>query len=308
MPPVHHSSFPELDLISGSYNSSVLHRFVLHNDDIRGASEPLMSAGQVGALMGWGVFTTFRITKGALFAFERHWARMKRDAELLRVPFPSSPEWLHVRLLRLIHANTCPEGTMRVCIVKNTGTVFVGPSIQRDFDLIAMTTDPANWGESVRLSVLPNGRFAASPYSRTKVLSWAFNLNWYREAHDRGFDEVVLLNERQEVAECTSANIFAAFGSDVCTPPLDAGCLPGITREILLNDIRVEGVRISERKLTLSDLEIADEIFITSSTRDLLPVAEIEGIRVQRNGSICAKLKQEFRAYIEESTCSRVNA
>ena len=71
------------------------------------------------------------------------------------------------------------------------------------------------------------------------MLSWAFNLNWYREAHDRGFDEVVLLNEREEVAECTSANIFAVFGDQVYTPPLDSGCLPGITREILLSDIRV---------------------------------------------------------------------
>ena len=286
----------------------MLHRFVLHNDDIRGASEPLMSAGQVGVLMGWGVFTTFRITKGTLFAFERHWARMKRDAELLRVPFPSSPEWLHVRLSRLIHANTCPEGTMRVCIVKNTGTVFVGPSVQRDFDLIAMTTDLANWGESVRLGVVPNGRFAASPYSRTKVLSWAFNLNWYREAHDRGLDEVVLLNERQEIAECTSANIFGVFGDQVYTPPLDSGCLPGITREILLNDIHIDGIHLSERKLTLSDLERADEVFITSTTRDLLPVAEIEGIRVQRRESASAGLKRKLRTYIEESTYSKANA
>jgi branched-chain amino acid aminotransferase len=286
----------------------VLHRFVLHNDDLRGASEPLMSAGQVGALMGWGVFTTLRITKGTLFAFERHWARMKRDAELLRVPFPSSPEWLHVRLTRLIHANSCPEGTMRVCIVKNTGTVFVGPGIQRDFDLIAMTTDLANWGQSVKLSVVPNGRFAASPYSRTKVLSWAFNLNWYREAHDRGFDEVILLNERDEVAECTSANVFAAFGDQVYTPPLESGCLPGITREILLSEIHVAGIQISERVLSLKDLEAADSIFITSTTRDLLPVAEIENLRIENRGDVCSRLKEAFRHFIEESAFSKANA
>jgi branched-chain amino acid aminotransferase len=286
----------------------VLHRFVLHNDDLRGASEPLMSAGQVGALMGWGVFTTLRITKGTLFAFERHWARMKRDAELLRVPFPSNPEWLHVRLTRLFHANSCPEGTMRVCIVKNTGTVFVGPGIQRDFDLVGMTTDLANWGESVKLGVVPNGRFAASPYSRTKVLSWAFNLNWYREAHDHGFDEVVLLNEREEVAECTSANIFAAFGDQVYTPPLESGCLPGITREILLSEIHVPGIQISERKLSLKDLEAADSIFITSTTRDLLPVAEIENLRIQNRGNVCARLNEAFRHFIEESAFTKANA
>src|SRR5688572_20055194 len=119
----------------------MLHRFVLHNDEIRGASESVFSAGQVGLLMGWGVFTTFRVANGGLFAFDRHWARMKRDAELLRVPFPSDPEWLRLRLLRLIQANDCPESTMRVCVIKNTGTVFTGPGVQRPFDLVAMTTN-----------------------------------------------------------------------------------------------------------------------------------------------------------------------
>ena len=252
--------------------------------------------------MGWGVFSTLRVANGVLFAFERHWARMKRDAELLRIPFPSDPEWLRQRLLRLVKANQCPEATLRVCIVRNKGTVFVGPGVERDFDLIAMTTNLANWGDSVRLGVVPNGRFAASPYARTKVLSWAFNLNWYQEAHERGFDEVVLLNERQEVAECTSANIFAVFGAkgEVVTPPLDSGCLPGITREVLLNEIRLPGISIAERRLTLAALQNADEIFITSSTRDLLPVAEIEGIRINRGNKTCERLKQAFRAFINE--------
>ena len=287
---------------------AMLHPFVLHNDDIRGASDPIFSAGQVGTLMGWGVFTTFRVTRGGLFAYERHWARMKRDAELLRVPFPSDPEWVRERLLRLVNANACPNATMRVCIVKNTGTVFSGPSVERSFDLVAMTTDLANWGNSVRLGVVPNGRFSASPYSRTKVLSWAFNLNWYQEAHERGFDEVVLLNERGEVSECTSANIFAVFGEKVYTPPLDAGCLPGITREILLTDLPLRDLQISERRLNLTALENADEVFITSSTRDVLPVAEVEGLRIKAGHVIGDRIKQQFRSYIDEYDRSKIIA
>ena len=286
----------------------MLHPFVIHNDEIRGASEPILAAGQVGPLMGWGVFSTLRVANGVLFAFERHWARMKRDAELLRIPFPSDPEWLRERLLRLVKANECPEATLRVCIVRNKGTVFLGPGIAREFDLVAMTTDLANWGDSVRLGVVPNGRFAASAYARTKVLSWAFNLNWYHEARERGFDEVVLLNERQEVAECTSANVFGVFGDEVVTPPLDSGCLPGITREVLLHEIRVPGIRIAERRLTLAGLQDADEIFITSSTRDILPVAEIEGIRINRGGKTCESLKHAFRAFIKEYCATKAVA
>jgi branched-chain amino acid aminotransferase len=301
------ATFPELEVSPGVTIEAMLHRFVLHNDDIRGASESVFSAGQVGTLMGWGVFTTFRVTKGGLFAFDRHWARMKRDAELLRVPFPSDPEWVYSRLLRLIDANECSEATMRLCVVKNTGTVFTGPGIQRAFDLVAMTTNLANWGESMRLGVVPNGRFAASPYSRTKVLSWAFNLNWYQQAHELGFDEVVLLNERGEVAECTSANIFAVFGDEAVTPPLDSGCLPGITREILLQDLRVPGVRISERTLMPRDLESADEVFVTSTTRNVLPVSVIDGLQLQGGRARSMQLRRAFESYIEEHAFSKVN-
>ena len=286
----------------------MLHAFVLHNDEIRRASDPLFSAGQVGTLTGWGVFTTFRVTRGVLFAFERHWERMKRDAELLRVPFPTDPEWLREGLLRLVAANEAPNATLRACILKNSGTPFAGDATDRPFDLVAMTARLADWGESMRLCIVPDGRFAASPYSRTKVLSWAFNLNWYQAAHERGFDEVVLLNERQEVAECTSANIFAVFGREVYTPPLEAGCLPGITREILLDDLAVPDIQIAERTLTLSDLVNANEVFVTSSTRDVMPVREIEGIQLKTEWPVSSAIRREFRTYIEEYAISKVNA
>ena len=284
----------------------MLHRFVLHNEEIRESNEPFLSAGQAGLLMGWGVFSTFRVTRGLLFAFERHWARMKRDAELLRVPFPTNPEWLRERLQRLIDANGCEEATLRACVIKNAGTAFAG-NISREFDLVALTTDLTKWRESVSLGIVPNGRFAASPYSRTKVLSWAFNLNWYQQAHEQGFDEVVLLNERGEVSECTSANIFAVFGNEACTPPLDSGCLPGITREILLFDLPTNGIHVMERTLTLSDLERADEVFITSSTRDVLPVRAIEGLTIQQKGGVGTKLRESFQFYIKDYAVSKAN-
>ena len=103
------------------------------------------------------------------------------------------------------------------------------------------------------------------------------NLTWLESAQRRGFDEVILLNERGEVAECTSANIFIANGSQVWTPPLSSGCLPGITRELLLGEVGVPGIQIGEKALLPEDLESADEVFITSTTRNLLPVLQIEG-------------------------------
>jgi branched-chain amino acid aminotransferase len=278
-----------------------MHRFLLHNGVILdAANSKVLTPGQVGLMNGWGVFSTLRVHDGVLFAYDRHWARMSRDAAMMRVQFPWTPAELEGDLIKLIEANGARNATLRVCAVRNKGGVYEGPNQRRETDLIAFTTELREWADSVRLDVVPHGRHAASRFAGTKVLSWAQNLAYYEQAHADGFDEVVLLNERGDVSECTSANIFAVFGQTVVTPPLSDGCLPGITREILLDEIRVPELEIREQTLHLPDLERASELFITSSTRDLLPVAYIEGLKLQSGGDrVRSALQTAFSAYLE---------
>lgn len=287
-----------------AYDGIVIHRFLLHNGRIRDAAEPMLTPGQLGLLSGWGIFSTIRVYDGVLFAFERHWARMKHDAELMGVPFPADPAEFEKHLLRLVEANHAENSTLRVVVVRNKGGFWEGPDIERAFDVIALTADVNDWGRAVKLGVVPNARQAASVFAGTKILSWAQNLRWYEQAHDEGFDEVVLLNERGEVAECTSANIFAAFGRHVYTPPLNSGCLPGVTRYILLEEANVPGFQVEERTLTLTDLSRADQVFITSTTRELLTVEHIQGILVQNQSQACGSLQKAFSDYIDHYVAS----
>jgi branched-chain amino acid aminotransferase len=286
-----------------------MHRFLLHNGEIRDTSEPLISPGQTGYMNGWGVFSTIRVAGGALFAFERHYARMQRDAELLRVPMPFGAGELERVLLRLVAANNASEATLRIAIVRNRGGAFEGQGIRTDADLVAFTADLADWGTGVRLYYIENGRYAPSPFAGTKVTSWCQNLTWYEEAHERGFDEVILLNERRQVSECTSANIFAVVGNQVYTPPVTtSGCLPGVTRAILLEEISIPGLSIEERELTTAELETADQVFITSTTRNLLPVLEIECRAMRQSAEVFSKLRKAFEAYQIEYSASRLAA
>ena len=278
---------------------NVLHRFILHNDRIREASEPALSPGQVGLLSGWGVFTTLRLTQGVLFAFERHWARIQRDAAAFHVPIPQDPEKVRRKLLELAEANQARNATLRLAILRNTGSMWAGPPTGRDSDLIALTANSKEWGESVKLGWVKNARHAACPFAGTKILSWAMNLTWVESAQARGLDEVILLNERGEVAECTSANVFVAQGNQVWTPPLNSGCLPGITREVLLGEIHVPGIQIGEKTLMPADLESADEVFITSTTRNLLPVSQIEDKKVGRSAHTLLALGKAFSQFVE---------
>ena len=274
-----------------------MHRLFLHNDDILDTHAKTLSAGQTGLLNGWGVFSTIRIEEGVMFAFERHWERMRHDAKLMHVPFPGERDWLKPRLQRLIDANQAVNATLRVAVVRNRGGFFEGPDQTRDFDVIAFTTDRNPWGDAVRLAIKPNARFAANDFVNAKILSWAQNLTWYEEAHQRGYDEVLLLNERGEAAECTSANIFALRGDEIWTPPIASGCLPGVTRALLLEEIRVPGIRALERAILPGDLESSDEVFISSTTRDFLPVSAIEGLTLRPTRTVQDRLAEAFEAY-----------
>lgn len=276
-----------------------MHSSILYNGRIMAASDRLLSPGQIGLLSGWGVFSTIRVASGVLFAWERHWARMKHDAELLRVPFPEDSEKVRGLLIELVRANHVSSATLRVVVVRNRGGIWEGPGLDRDYDLIALTTQPKDWGEGARLAVIPQARHSACMFAGTKSLSWSMNLCWHEMAKAKGYDEALLLNEHDNVSECTSANVFVAHGGRVMTPPLSSGCLPGITREVLLNDIHVPGVVFEERDLQLADLEEADEIFITSTTRDLLPVLSVEGLRLRGQDEVRPALNRAFANYIE---------
>jgi len=276
-----------------------MHDFMLVNEAVLPASSQTMSPGQVGAVNGWGVFSTLRVHKGVLFAWQRHFDRMAKDAALLRIPFPTDSTWLESQLYKLITANEAEESTLRVIVLRNKGGMWEGPGIERPFELIAFTTALKDWGTSVKLGLVPQARHAANHFAGTKMLSWSFNLCMYEQAHDEGFDEVVLLNEHGQVSELTSANLFAVFGNQVVTPPLaDSGCLPGITRALLLEEIRVPGVTVLEQILMPTDLEKADGLFITSSTRDLLPVASIQSMTIQQDDVVRNLLNGAFQDYL----------
>jgi branched-chain amino acid aminotransferase len=277
----------------------MIHRFLLHNGRICSSTENVLGPGQLGLLAGWGVFTTIRVAEGVLFAWDRHWSRMTRDAELMHVDMPPDKAALQRDLTRLIEANGTPNCTLRLVVIRNGGGLWEGPSRGSASDVVAMTTGLKDWHDSVRLSVQPHARYTASEFAGTKINSWAMNLTWLENAQRRGFDEAVLLNERNQVSELTSANIFMSRGADVWTPPLSSGCLPGVTRDLLLTEVHTPGFQVSERDFTLDDLYQADEVFITSSTRDLLAVAEIEGRAVQHMGGAMEALRTAFRGYIE---------
>ncbi|MGH9487936.1 MAG: aminotransferase class IV [Terriglobales bacterium] len=278
-----------------------IHTIAWRNGKLAPAAELCVSPLQTGLLSGWGLFTTLRIYQGVPFALEHHWQRLAADGARLLMDMAGLEAEMRSALAAVIEHNQAHEAVARVYFIRNQGGLLDTPHA-RPTDVLVFTRDLRTWGENARLLVQPHGRDSQAPLAGTKTLTWAHNLVLVEQAHARGYDDVLLLNERGEVAECTSANVFVARQGRLRTPPLSSGALPGISRKLLLAAAAAHGLELSESVLTEADLYAADEIFITSSTREVQPVSQV-GARAIPRGPLAAGAAAVFqhlvRAYVD---------
>ncbi len=284
----------------------MIHPNVFHNEALLPIEKVRLSPGQAGLICGWGIFTTLRISRGEAFAYERHWRRLEKDATISRLPMTYTAAKVRVHLHEVIRANKVAEGCARVYLVYNTVGFWQSDETHPQVDLIIYSAGLPEHREIVRLALREHGRHAASPLSGVKSISWLNNVWAVAEAAKEGFDEVVMLNERGEVAECTSANIFAVKEGKILTPPLSSGCLEGVTRGILMEIAPEVGVSVVEQALRPEDLHSAEEVFISSTNRNLISVGEIAGNKIPAPGPVCERLNDLFDAYVTDYVTRRL--
>lgn len=284
----------------------MIHPLIFHNDRIVAVDEARLSPGQAGLLNGWGLFTTMRIFQGEAFAYERHWRRLEKDAARIRMPLHFDPAKVRLQLGELLAANQVVEGTARIYLIYNRVGFWQGDDRMPEVDLILCTAGLPPHSDSARLAVAEHGRHAASPLAGVKTTAWLNNVWQLAEAQKAGWTEVLLLNERGEAAECTSANIFCVKAGGVFTPPLSSGCLEGVTRSVLFEIAARAAVPLEEKTLSLTDLYAADEVFITSTNRTLLGVSGIAAHRYSVvMGPLVQKLERTFESYMREYVATR---
>jgi len=243
-----------------------------------------------------------RIVRGEAFAYERHWRRLEKDATLTRLPLNYSSAKVRVQLQDVIRANKVEDGCARIYLVWNTVGFWKSEEKMAEVDLVITSADVPSYPETLRVAVREHGRHAASPLAGVKTTSWLNSVWAVAEAQREGFDEVVLLNERGEVSECTAANIFAVKGDKVLTPPLNSGCLEGVTRGVLMEVATEAGTSVVEQTLRLEDLHSADEVFITSTNRNVIGIREIAGRKIGdgATGGVTKRLDVVFDAFVKD--------
>jgi branched-chain amino acid aminotransferase len=270
-----------------------------------------------GFLYGEGVYETIRTYNGRPLHLDRHMRRLRKSAEMIRLPVPLSDAEFETRIAETVAAakKTWPadgpqEAYIRILLTRGVGELTYDIAATPTPSLVIIVkpqVDPPaevfERGVKVALvDIIRNHPGSVNPLIKSNNL--LNNALAMQEALRRGGYEAVMRNFRGELSECTQSNLFIVKRGEVLTPALDAGLLAGITRQFVFEVGRAIGVTVREAVLREGDLLGADEAFLTSTTRELVPIVRVDDklIAAGKPGPITAKLLETFRRRANELT------
>ncbi len=238
-------------------------------------ASPAVSAVDHGVTVGDGAFETAKIERGIPFAVGRHLARLDRTVAGLGLP-PADHRRIREGIAAVLDGEPIDFGRLRWTVTGGRGPLG---SDRHDSKLTYIVTAvphdrPEEHGAVVTVPWVRNERAATAGL---KTTSYADNVVALARAKEHGAMEAIFANTRGELCEATGSNVFVVAGGVVRTPPLDSGCLAGISRELVLEWCAADGLEVREEAMPLAVLEDAEEVFLTSSIKDVMPVSVVDG-------------------------------
>lgn len=228
-----------------------------------------------GMLHGLGLFETLLAIDGVPVFADRHLARLQLACS--RLGWPLSIPDFHGTAIELLARNDLTAGRARIRLAVTAGSGPINDLTPGSDRLVWMTALPAAQPPaSLTACLSPWPRNERSPLAGLKCASYAENLIALDHARRQSFDEVIFPNTAGHLCEAATANLFVVMGSALFTPPLVSGCLPGITREVVIELVKDLGIPCEERDLLPGELQRAEEVFLTSSIRGLTRLSRFE--------------------------------
>jgi branched-chain amino acid aminotransferase len=270
--------------------------------------EAKVSVFDHGLLYGDGVFEGIRLYGGKIFRLQQHLDRLFASAKAIMLQVPMTKERLTEACCETCRANKLVDGYIRLVVTRGVGYLGLNPFKCKNASvfIIASTIElyPAEVYRKgltlITAGTVRNNPAAVNP--AVKSLNYLNNIMAKIEAVNAGADEALMLNSAGHVAECTGDNIFVVRGRKLETPPITAGALVGITRAAVFELGPKLGLTVSEHELTRYDVMTADEVFLTGTAAEIVPVATLDGrpIGNSKPGPVTLNLMAEFR----KLTCS----
>ena len=252
---------------------------------------PALTVSDHGFTVGDGVFEAVKVVDGQPFALTRHLARMARSTAGLGLPELPVDD-VRSAVTAVLAAEHLPLGRLRITYTGGVAPLGSGRGDQAPTLVVAADTLQAA-APTAAVVTVPWPRNERGALAGLKTTSYAENVVALSFAKERGAIEAVFANTRGELCECTGSNIFVVVDGAILTPPLDSGCLAGITREVTIEWCREDGLEVREETLPLDVLREADEVFITSSTKDVLAIHGVDD-RMLEPGPVTARAAAVF--------------
>lgn len=235
-----------------------------------------------------GLFETFRWKNSPPVYLEKHLVRMKRGAEFLSIPFPSE-ENVKKAVHEAINKSGLADAYVKICLLSSGSVKFYEQADEGHVLVIVKNYEPPK--NRMRANVVSFRRASSSLLLRVKSMNYLENVLARRKARDGGYDEAIFLNERGEVAEGSTTNIFWVKKRVLCTPDVDCGLLPGITREALISLASELGLEVKEGKFELDEVLSSDGAFLTNSLAGIAALTEVDNAKVTLNEELFIKLR-----------------
>jgi branched-chain amino acid aminotransferase len=256
-------------------------------------SEARISPFDHGLLVGDGVFETLRVYTGVPFAWRRHYERLVYSANALGL---SAPDLATLRDAAdaVLGANGLDDARLRVTLTG--GPAPLGSERgEAPSTVVVAASEARSWPPSEAVVMVPWTRNERGATAGLKTISYAENVRALAFAHERGASEAIFCNNRDELCEATGSNLFIVHDDTVCTPAVDSGCLPGVTRALALELCAREQVPCEERAVNPEELHTADEAFLTSSTREIQPISRVDDVSLPAApGPVTTRLADAF--------------
>lgn len=259
---------------------------------------PSVRAVDHGVTVGDGVFETCKVVDGRVFAMSRHWQRLGHSLAGLGLP-PADRAAIDAGVEAVLAAGPpIPLGRLRYTVTGGAGPLGSDRSASPLTHIVTAGPIPQP-PSSTAICTVPWTRNERAASTGLKTTSYVDNVIALAYAKERGATEAIFANTRGELCEGTGTNIVVVVDGVLRTPPLSSGCLAGITRELTLEWCRDEGVEVREEPLPMDVLTTCDEVFVTSSTRDVMPVHRVDD-RELAPGPVTASVAERFRRRAQE--------
>lgn len=253
-----------------------------------------------GLMHGLGLFETILAVNGAPVFADRHLRRLRESCERLGW-HPMIPD-LESVMAELIELNGLANGRARIRLAISGGSGLVhDPSLGPDHVLWLTAVPAAEPPDSTTANRSPWARNERSSLSGLKCASYAENLLALQHAARLGFEETIFLNTAGKVCEGATSNLFLVRKNTVITPSLESGCLPGITRSVAIELASAIGIACEEREVDSSELDEADELFLTSSIRGIMGLSRFEN-RGLAPGPVTQALREAWNRAVQRKT------